>query len=71
MRQITFTLPDDLVYGYKTGSNTIYHSSGVVMFEDTSKSNTDKYGDSDLFGDMNDLVVDYNLESTTKQLKVV
>ena len=29
------------------------------MFEDTSKSNTDKYWD--LFGDMNDLVVDYNL----------
>ena len=76
---LQIAVPDDAVKNYVTNKETVdknsftnYHSSGVVMFEDTwpSKSNTDYLGlaggkdDADKFGDLNDCVVDYDLEST-------
>lgn len=66
---ITVAVPEDAVKNYVTNKDgfTNYHSSGVAMFEDTwpSKSNTDgKATGSALFGDFNDLVVDYDLEAT-------
>ena len=65
---INIAKPEDAVKNYVTNADgfTNYHSSGVAMFEDTwpSKSNVDKTGSGDLFGDFNDFVVDYDLEST-------
>jgi LruC domain-containing protein len=61
-------LPEDAVKNYVTNEDgfTNYHSSGVAMFEDTwpSKSNVDNASGGGLFGDFNDLVVDYDLEAT-------
>lgn len=69
---INIETPDDAVKNYVTNKDgfTNYHSSGVVMFEDTwpSKSNTDTVGlginGASRFGDMNDFVVEYDLEAT-------
>lgn len=65
---INVAMPEDAVKNYVTndGGFTNYHSSGVVMFEDTwpSKSNVDGIGSTELFGDFNDFVVDYDLEAT-------
>lgn len=62
------SLPEDAVKNYVTndGGFTNYHSSGVAMFEDTwpSKSNVDNIPVGELFGDFNDFVADYDLEST-------
>jgi LruC domain-containing protein len=65
---LTVKLPEDAVKNYVTnaGGFTNYHSSGVAMFEDTwpSKSNVDNIPTGELFGDFNDFVADYDLEST-------
>ena len=65
---LTVAMPENAVKNYVTNADgfTNYHSSGVVMFEDTwpSKSNVDNVGGTSLFGDFNDFVVDYDLEST-------
>ncbi len=69
---ITIAKPDDAVKNYVTNKDgfTNYHSSGVILFEDTwpSRSNTDTVGlgasGARKFGDLNDLVVDYDLEAT-------
>ncbi len=62
------SLPEYAVKNYVTndGGFTNYHSSGVAMFEDTwpSKSNVDNIPVGELFGDFNDFVADYDLEST-------
>lgn len=75
--ELIITKPEDAIPAYVTEHKdengvpfTAYHSSGVVMFEDTwpSKSNTDgKAQEGGLFfGDYNDLVVDYDLETNVK-----
>lgn len=70
--ELVITKPEYATPAYVTQNDgfTSYHSSGVVMFEDTwpSKSNTDgKDKEGGLFfGDYNDLVVDYDLETNVK-----
>lgn len=70
--ELIITKPEDATPAYVTQNDgfTSYHSSGVVMFEDTwpSKSNTDGKGQEGglFFGDYNDLVVDYDLETNVK-----
>lgn len=75
--ELIITKPEDAIPAYVTEHKdendvpfTAYHSSGVVMFEDTwpSKSNTDGKGQEGglFFGDYNDLVVDYDLETNVK-----
>lgn len=75
--ELIITKPEDAIPAYITAHEdddsiqfTAYHSSGVVMFEDTwpSKSNTDgKAQEGGLFfGDYNDLVVEYDLETNIK-----
>lgn len=69
--ELVYTKPEMATPAYVTQNDgfTSYHSSGVVMFEDTwpSKSNVDGKGEGDLFvGDYNDLVVDYDLETNVK-----
>lgn len=75
--ELIVTKPEDAIPAYVTEHEdkdgvpfTAYHSSGVVMFEDTwpSKSNTDGKGQEGglFFGDYNDLVVDYDLETNVK-----
>lgn len=75
--ELIITKPEDAIPAYVTEHKddegiqfTAYHSSGTVMFEDTwpSKSNTDGNGQDGglFFGDYNDLVVDYDLETNIK-----
>lgn len=70
--ELVITKPENATPAYVTANEgfTSYHSSGVVMFEDTwpSKSNLDgKNKEGGLFfGDYNDLVVDYDLETNVK-----
>lgn len=69
--ELVYTKPEMATPAYVTQNDgfTSYHSSGVVMFEDTwpSKSNVDGKGEGNLFiGDYNDLVVDYDLETNVK-----
>lgn len=70
--ELVITKPEYATPAYVTQNDgfTSYHSSGVVMFEDTwpSKSNTDGKGQEGglFFGDYNDLVVDYDLETNVK-----
>lgn len=75
--ELIITKPEDAVPAYVTEHQdgngvpfTAYHSSGVVMFEDTwpSRSNTDGKGQEGglFFSDYNDLVVDYDLEANVK-----
>lgn len=70
--ELVITKPEEATPAYVTENEgfTSYHSSGVVMFEDTwpSKSNTDGKGQEGglFFGDYNDLVVDYDLETNVK-----
>ncbi|MEG1580681.1 MAG: DUF4842 domain-containing protein [Bacteroidaceae bacterium] len=58
----TIVLPEDAVKEYVTNSDgyTNYHSSGVVMFDDSWPYNV-----AGIDNDFNDLVVDYDLEATT------
>lgn len=69
--ELVYTKPETATPAYVTQNDgfTSYHSSGVVMFEDTwpSKSNVDGgKGEGLFFGDYNDLVVDYDLETNLK-----
>lgn len=60
-------MPEDAVSEYVTadGPYTSYHSSGVVMFDDSwPRGNT---GD----GDFNDVVIDYDIEARTVDLNAV
>lgn len=60
----TITIPEDAVAKYVTsdGPQTFYHSSGVVMFDD-SWPNNPVVGSVD--ADFNDVVVDYDIEAKT------
>ncbi len=62
----TITLPEDAVKEYVTsdGPFTFYHSSGVVMFDDSwPNSYTND-------GDFNDVVIDYDIEAKTVDMNV-
>ena len=65
-----FTLPEDATANYVTSDDpqTFYHSSGVVMFDD-SWPNKPVVGSVD--ADFNDLVVDYDIETKAVDLNKI
>ncbi len=59
------TLPEPASYVTTDEDYTVYHSSGVVMFDDSWPQMPDDYGIRTYDYDFNDVVLDYDVEAVT------
>ena len=62
---VPVSLPEPASYVTTDGDYTMYHSSGVVMFDDSWPQMPDDYGIRSYDYDFNDVVLDYDVEAVT------